>query len=347
MFEGNFLVIDDEEVICNLIRDTLTEKGYSVVFVSDAKKGVELVQYNKFDVVFLDLRMPEMDGIAVLKKLKEYGPDNVVVIITGYPSFETIRESMHEGAFDYLVKPFDLEELVFTAKGALAFSRLNQENKKLLQQITQQNIVLEKKVSERTKDINNLYWELKTAYMTTIKALAKILDARDSRIHSHSDNVVNYALKIAEGMELPDKEVNDIRDACGLYNLVKLSAHDDLLNKPEKLSDKDWEEIKSHSQKSVEVLKHSIFLDNIIYFIRQHHEHYDGNGYPNGLKAEQIKLGARIIAVADAFDAMLSERDYRKKVLSKEQAIEEIKKGSGTKFDPKVIEAFLRIVDKI
>ena len=129
MNEGNILVIDDEEVICNLIKDTLTEKGYSVVFVSDAKKGVELVQYNKFDVVFLDLRMPEMDGIAVLKKLKEYGPDNVVVIITGYPSFETIKESMHEGAFDYLVKPFDLEELVFTAKRALAFSRLNQKKK--------------------------------------------------------------------------------------------------------------------------------------------------------------------------------------------------------------------------
>ncbi len=347
MFEGSVLVIDDEEVICSLIKDTLTEKGYSVVFISDAKKGAELVKRNAFDVIFVDLRMPDIDGLTVLGQLKQYDPDNIVIIITGYPSFETIKESMRRGAFDYIAKPFDLEELVFTTRKAVTFRRLNQENKRLMQQITQENIILEKKVLERTEDLRNLYRELKGAYISTVKALANELDARDQYAFGHSENVAKYAVMIAREMGLSPKEIDDIKDACELHNLINLSMHDDFGAKPEKLTAEEWEEVKLHSLKGVEILEPLDFLEGIVDLVRQHYERYDGGGYPNGLKKEAIKLGARIMALAHAFEAMTSPRPYRKKPLTKEEAIEEIKKNSGPRFDPAVVEAFLRITDRM
>ena len=346
MTQGSILVIDDEEVICNLIKDTLSEKGYSVVFASSAKKGLEMARLNAFDTIFVDLRMPEIEGLEVLKELKRINPNNVVVMITGYPSFETVREAIHEGAFDYITKPFDLESLLFTAKRAVAFHKLNQDNQQLLEHISQENIILEKKVLERTKDLHNMYHRLQATFMSTVKALAKALDARDHYTHSHSDNVAKYALIIAKEMDLPPKEIDEIKNACELHDLGKIGVHDYVLSKPGKLTPQEFEEVKLHSLKSAEILAPLDFLGGVTDLIRQHHERYDGKGYPDGLKGEAIKLGARIMAVADTYDAMTSQRPYRKKPFTKQEAIEEIKKNSGTQFDPAVIRVFLKVADK-
>ncbi|MCM8771244.1 MAG: response regulator [Candidatus Omnitrophica bacterium] len=347
VLEGSILVIDDEEVICNFIKDALSEKGYSVVFATEAKKGFELAKLNYFDVVFVDLRMPEVNGLAVLQQLKRFDPDNVVIMITGYPSFETVKEAMYWGAFDYISKPFDLETLLFTTKRAVNFRRLNEEKKKLMEQIKQENIMLDKKVQERTEELRNMYRRLQMTFVSTIKALAKALEARDSYTRSHSENVTKYAVMIAQEMKLSEREIGEIKNACELHDLGKIGVHDYILTKTEELTPQEWEEIKLHSLKSVEILKPLDFLDEVMELIRQHHERYDGTGYPDGLKGEAIKLGARIIAVADTFDAMTSKRPYREKVFTKQEAIEEIKKKSGTQFDPRVVEAFLRIVDKL
>ncbi|MDD5044451.1 MAG: response regulator [Candidatus Omnitrophica bacterium] len=346
MVEGNILVIDDEEVICNLIKDALTEKGYSVVFATNAKKGLELAKLNSFDAVFIDLRMPEIDGLAVLMQIKQLNADNVAVMVTGYPSFETVKEAIRWGAFDYITKPFELESLLFTARRAVAFHRLNQENKRLMEQITQENILLEKKVQERTKDLRNLYRRLQTTFVSTVKALAKALDARDHYTHSHSENVAKYAVLIAKEMQLSTKEIDEIKNACELHDLGKIGIHDYILSKPGELTPEEWEEVKLHSLKSAEILQPLDFLDEVIILIREHHERYDGAGYPDGLKGDAIKLGARIMSVADTYDAMTSKRPYREKAFSKEEAVEEIKRKSGSQFDPKVVEAFLRIADK-
>ncbi|MFH0790765.1 MAG: HD domain-containing phosphohydrolase [Candidatus Omnitrophota bacterium] len=347
MAEGSILVIDDEDVICSFINDALGEKGYSVVTTKDAKKGIELSKQNNFDVVFVDLRMPEIDGLTVLTQIRQYNPDSIVIMITGYPSFETVKESLYKGAFDYVVKPFDLGELFFTIKRAVVFQRLNQENKKLIEQVSQENVVLEKKVLERTNDLRNLYHQLQATYMNTIKALAKAVDARGNYTHTHSENVAKYAVMIAREMRLPDKEIDEIQNASELHDLGKIGISDEILSKSDKLTEDEWKEIKLHSLKSAEILQPLIFLDGIIDLVRQHHEWYNGTGYSQGLKGEGIKLGARIIAVADAFNAMTSQRPYREKPFTKEEAIEEIKKNAGTQFDPEVVEAFLRIVDQV
>jgi len=347
MSEGNILVIDDEEVICNLIRDTLTDKGYSVAVNQDAKSGIETVKQNSFDVIFVDLKMPEIDGLTMLERIKQLDSDNTVIMITGYPSFETVRESLHLGAFDYITKPFNLEELIFTIRRAISFRRLNLENKRLMEQLAQENIILEEKVLERTKDLRNLYQELQATYLRTIKALAQTIDARDHYTHSHSENVTKYAVTIAQEMKLSAKEVDEIRQACELHDLGKIGIHDYVLDKPAKLTSQEWEEVRLHSLKGAEILESLKFLNGIIELIRQHHERYDGKGYPYGLKGESIHLGARIIAVADAFDAMISERPYREKPFTKQEAIEQVKKNSGTQFDPQIVEEFLKIVDKL
>lgn len=346
MGRGSILVIDDEEVICDLIRNVLTRKDFSVTTASESKKGVGLAEQKYFDAILVDLQMPGVDGIKILEKIKAINPDNTVIIITGYPSFETAKEALHSGAFDYLVKPFDLEELTFIVNKAVAYHRLTEENKKMAIQIAEDNINLEKKVLEKAKDMQGLYEELQATYMNTIKALAKALDAKDQYTHSHSENVTKYAMLIAREMGLSEEDINNIKDACELHDIGKIGIDDYILNKAGKLTKEEWDQIKLHPQKGAEILKPLKFLNGIVDVVVQHHEKYNGSGYPDGLKAEQIKLGARIIAVADAYDAMASERPYRKKAFSKEEAISEIKKHSGTQFDPKVVAAFLRVVDK-
>lgn len=347
MNEGNILVIDDEEVICNLIRDALTEKGYSVITFQDAKRGIEAVKKNSFDAILVDLKMPEINGLSILKEIKPRLTGNIMIMITGYPSFETVRDSLHLGAFDYISKPFNLDELFFTIGRAVTFHRLSVENERLMEQLNEENVILEKKVLERTRDSRDLYQQLQKTYMQTIKALAQAIDAKDHYTHGHSEKVTKYALMIAQEMGLKSEEIEEIKEACELHDLGKIGIHDYILTKPGKLTLEEWEEVKLHSLKGAEILEPLDFLDGVIDLVRQHHERHDGKGYPYKLTGEQIKIGARIMAVADSFDAMISERPYREKPLSKEEAIEEIKKNSGTQFDPKVIGAFLGIIDKI
>lgn len=233
------------------------------------------------------------------------------------------------------------------AKKGLELTRLNKENKMLLERAIQEKIALEKKVLERTEDLHKLFRQLRATYLSIIKSLAKAIDARDHYTHSHSEKVTRYALIIAKELGLSAKEINEIKEACELHDLGKIGIHDCILSKPDKLTRKEWREVQSHSIKGARILKPLTFLGGVIDLIRQHHERYDGAGYPDGLKKEDIELGARIMTVADSFDAMISERPYRKKPFTKKEAIAEIKRNSGAQFDPRVVKAFLKIIDKL
>jgi putative nucleotidyltransferase with HDIG domain len=183
--------------------------------------------------------------------------------------------------------------------------------------------------------------------MRTIKALAEAIDARDHYTHSHSQNVSKFSVAIAEEMHLSAKDIELIREACELHDLGKIGIRDDILTKPSSLDAQEWGLMKQHPLTGAKILEPLTFLHGVIDLIRQHHEHYDGSGYPAQLKGDDILLGARIIHLADAYEAMTSARSYRKTPLSKAEAIAEIKKNNGTQFDPKVVETFLKIIDKI
>jgi putative nucleotidyltransferase with HDIG domain len=183
--------------------------------------------------------------------------------------------------------------------------------------------------------------------MRTIKALAQAIEARDHYTHSHSENVAKIAMAIATEMSLPAVEIETIKEACELHDLGKIGIEDAILLKPTSLTSQEWDQIKKHPITGAQILEPLTFLNDVIELVRQHHEHYDGSGYPEGRRGEDILLGARIIHLADAYEAMRSSRSYRKMPLSREDAIIEIKKHSGTQFDPRVVESFMRIVDKL
>ena len=189
-----------------------------------------------------------------------------------------------------------------------------------------------------------LYERLNNLYLNTINALAQTINEKDHYTHTHSKNVTKYALAIAKQMNLTPHQMEVVERAAKLHDLGKIGIHDYILTKPGKLTPEEWEEIKTHSLKGAKILEPLAFLNGVIKTVRNHHERYDGKGYPDGKKGKEIPVEARIMTVADAFDAMLSERPYRK-ALSKEQAIKELKKNSGTQFDPEVVKVFLEIIE--
>lgn len=194
-----------------------------------------------------------------------------------------------------------------------------------------------------------LYEDLQDVYLRSVTVLAEVVGAKDHYTYSHSKYVTAFAVKIANEMNLPNKEVEIIRKACQLHDIGKISISDYILTKKRKLNQKEWDEVKKHPQRGAAILEPLTFLKEpkggVIELIKQHHEKYDGKGYPQGLKGEGIELGARIMAVADAYHAMISNRPYRRS-LSQKKAVQELKKCSNTQFDPGVVEAFLKILTK-
>jgi len=346
----HILVIEDDESFCKTLTLMLEKEGYQVAGVRDGHQAIEAAKKTFFELVIADVRLPGgMDGIEAVAKIKGIRPGakSIVIVITGYADEQAVVRALRLGVDDYIYKPFEREQFLHSVERNLRVYRLEKEKEKHNQVIKKMNQELEGKVEQRTRDLRNLYEELETTYLRTIKALAQAIDARDHYTHSHSQNVTKYAVMIAQEMKLPAKEIDRIKQASELHDLGKIGIHDYVLTKPGKLTPQEWEEVRLHSLKGAEILEPLKFLGESVKLIQQHHERYDGEGYPYCLKGESIHLGARIMAVADAFDAMISERPYRQKPLIKQEAIEEVKKNSGTQFDPQVVKAFLKITDKL
>jgi len=179
--------------------------------------------------------------------------------------------------------------------------------------------------------------------MRTINALVSAIDFKDHLTRSHSDNVKHYACIIAKKMGMPHSDINGLQEACKVHDLGKIGVHDNILTKPGKLTEEEYNEIKLHSLAGAVILKPFHFLDKVVKMVRQHHERYDGKGYPDGLKGDKICLAARIMAVADSFEAMTSDRPYRKR-MSKKDAIDELKRYKGSQFDPDIVDVFIKLL---
>lgn len=190
----------------------------------------------------------------------------------------------------------------------------------------------------------NQYKALQSLYLNTVEALAEAIDAKDHYTKKHSEHVNKYAAAIAKELKLPKEKIEIIEKAARLHDIGKIGIHDYILTKPGKLTEKEWKEIRGHSLKGVKILKPLTFLDGVINVIRQHHERYDGAGYPDKKKKNEICVEARIMSVADAFDAMTTERPYAK-AMTKQEAIKELKRESGKQFDPDIVSAFLKILE--
>lgn len=356
MAENNriLFICDDNEASRYLREQLIAEGGYSVVFEESAEAGLNAFSRNSFDLIIIKPDTTEPAALNFIKEFKRVDNDSVIIALLDEANPDILEYLSSLGVYDFIAKPINLEKFLFLVKKGIELRNLMLANRKFTQGLKEnnlalekQNIVLAKRIEDSTRNLTRLYEDLRTTYMRTIKVLAQAIDARDHYTHSHSENVAKYATFIASEMGLSAKEIEVIRQACELHDLGKIGIEDSILMKPDALTKEEWIQIRKHPVIGASILEPLTFLNDVIELVRQHHEHYDGTGYPEGRKGEDISLGARIINLADAYEAMRSARSYRKIPLTKEAAVEEIKNNSGTQFDPKVVEAFFRVLDKL
>jgi putative nucleotidyltransferase with HDIG domain len=468
--ERNIVVVDDERYVCNIILEALSEfDDFHIRKFTNPEKAIKYISDNGIDLVLTDLMMGDHSGVEVLETTMQCHPDAIVILMTGYPTVKTAISVLKKGGYDYLVKPFKLEDLKSTILRGLEHQRVRRENVELRSQIelmkisdelsrgmklypllkmivdtalrelsaTGASIILldrraqrfrvrylsEKETDEtiteflhgegpygalssdlerckisdekiesggkrfkrsfvtyplisrgRTIGFLNLVSDDKFSYITpgqrnlvalmastaasavensyiagnlrrsyilTIKALANAVEARDKYTAGHNDRVYRLAKITAIQLGWPKEKMNDLRTGCILHDIGKIGVPDNILNKPGKLDKSERDIMQAHPQTGEKILRRIPFLRGVIPYIISHHEKYDGSGYPYGLAGEDIPIEGRLLAVADTFDAIMSDRPYRMKA-SPEMAIDELTKFSGTQFDPKVVEAFMK-----
>ena len=327
--KGNVLIVDDEFGVRESLRMILKAK-HNLFIHSDGKDALESVKKNHIDVALLDIRMPEMSGIELLKKIKEIGPDIQAIMVTGYATLDTAVEAIRLGAFDYIYKPFDkdkVEELVSSAV------------KKKIQIIRDKKEL--KHLEAIKKDLNE---RLKKTYSSTVESLLAAINAKDAYTSSHSEGVAEYAMLLLEGMNinmsLEDKGI--FRYVCTLHDIGKIGISLQIIRKKGRLTEAECDEVKEHTKIGASVLEPIDFLKEFVPMVLYHHERFDGKGYPEGKKGEEIPLWARVLTVADAYHAMRSDRPYRL-AMSEEEAFEQLRIGAGSQFDPEVVKVALRV----
>lgn len=473
------LVVDDEPVIREVLSDLLSSQGYLVRTAENGAVALQELMRNPYNLVLTDLKMPVMGGEELLAKLAEKNIKKIVIVLTAFATVETAIQTMKNGAYDYIMKPFKIDEITLIVQRALEKERLERENIQLkeaqrLYQISEAmsstlsldrllGIIVQSARKESEGDVVNLvlrdhdddHWyskicdtdvpdvsaseveelldleaigkahatgqailfppggpepyvrgslnagrklhsfvsvplairgkvtgmlnvlsfshqrtflegdrrtlyilasraanavdnarlheELKSVFLQTIEGFAYAIDAKDPYTHGHSRRVTQYCELIAGRMDLEEGEIERIRNAAILHDIGKIGLRLESLNKPHPLSTEERLIFQTHPQKGCKILAPIHFFEELMPIIYHHHEHYDGSGYPEGKATDQIPLGARILAVADAYDAMTSDRPYRK-AMSLEEAVRELRVHAGRQFDPEIVAAFVSIL---
>ena len=334
------LVVDDEEPIREIVASMLGAAGYAC---KQAGSGMEalsiLTSGEQFELMLSDLMMADLDGIGLLERTKEKYPDMPVVMVTAVHDISVALAAIRNGAYDYLLKPFEREQLLNTVSRALENRRLKVENRMY-------QINLESLVKARTDQLQLAMGNLERSYDITLEALGDALDLKDRETEGHSKRVTAFTIAIARAMGLPREQINTIARGAFLHDIGKMAIPDKILNKPGKLEPHEMDIMKEHAYHGYQIVKKIPFLLEAADIVYSHQEKYDGTGYPRGLKGEQIPLGARIFSIADTFDAITSDRPYRP-AQSPQAAREEIKRWSGRQFDPEVVKVFLEMPDNI
>jgi putative nucleotidyltransferase with HDIG domain len=473
---GRILVIDDERDITSVLSDVLGSRGYSVDTAPDGQQGFDLYRNGPYDVVVTDLKMPGMGGLELLSAVRDLNPDATVIIMTGYATVETAIEALKNGAYDYILKPFKVGELLQIVDRAFEKIRLAAENLQLREQVAlltlseavASSLSLDQilrlvvdavrkevqadgvellfrppgsrrftrrvaagdgeslkgaavrdleKLEESLRQSHALQWQgaalkevltdeaaskvgsalsvplrrgeeilgiliaycrseqrsflpreekalfvlgdraatslenallyadLENTFRQTIQGLALALEAKDAYTHGHSENVTRLCEATAREMGCDEAFCATLRQAGVLHDIGKIGISGAILNKSGKLTEQEYAIIKSHPQVGKRILQDISFLRDVVAIVYHHHERYDGKGYPAGLAGEDIPLGARIMLVADTYDAMTSDRPYRQGT-THQQAAGELRRCAGTQFDRVCVEAFLRMMEK-
>jgi putative nucleotidyltransferase with HDIG domain len=336
--EGRVLVIDDDPTVVDVIRAALDSGGISSEIALNSQEALRrFADGPRPEMVLLDIVLRGGDGLHLLERLKQLRPETPVVMISGVHDIKVAITAMKKGAYDYLLKPVGPEELLKTVRRGLAERDLDRRDKR-------KN--LERLVEARTEMLQRALADLERSYDITLEALGNALDLKDAETEGHSKRVTAYAIVIARGMGLDPRQVKVIAHGAYLHDIGKMAIPDAILAKPDKLTPEEEAVMREHCALGYMVLKKIPFLEQAAEIVFSHQEHFDGSGYSRGLKGAEIPIGARIFAVADALDAITSDRPYRR-ANSFAEARREIERCSGTQFDPAVVAVFREVPDKI
>jgi len=323
------LVVDDEDVIREVLRAVL-EGEFALALVPTAEAATAILEHHTADVVLADKNLPGRTGLELLRTIKERWNETEVLVMTGYASLESAVDSLRLGAYDYLVKPFDdVSVVVEKVRRAAEKKELQRERRQLLEQLLASN-----------QELLSAQERLRSGYFETLTSMAAALEARDAYTHGHSERVATYAVVLAREMGLREEQVTFIRDAAVLHDLGKIGIREDILNKPGRLTPQEFAHIQTHPEVGAGILGKMEACRHLIPAVLHHHERFDGKGYPHGLSGLDIPLEARILSVADCYDAMTSERPYRQ-ARPEEEAVGIIRSLGGTQLDPTAVGAFL------
>ena len=330
----HLLIVDDESEVRGVLNDLLSD-SYDCNEASSAEEALDRLRSDDYQLVISDITMSGMSGLEMIPHVKAVSPETVIVMISGMQTIESAINALRLGAFDYLMKPFDLRQAEAAVSRALNHYELIVA-KRLYE--TQ----LEELVAQRTAELDEALGSLENAYRSTLKALTAALEARDAETHGHSERVVTFSLRLGREYGLNAQETKALEFGSLLHDIGKIGVPDAILRKPAKLTDEEWIRMREHPIHGQQILRGIKFLQGAAKVVAQHHEKWDGSGYPLGLAGEDIDICARIFSVADAFDAITSDRVYRRG-RSYEAAAAELDEWTGRQFDPRVVEAFHRV----
>jgi putative nucleotidyltransferase with HDIG domain len=334
------LVVDDEEPIREIVASMLGTAGYACKQAASGMEALSVLNSGEeFELMLSDLMMADLDGIGLLERTKEKYPDMPVVMVTAVHDISVALAAIRNGAYDYLSKPFEREQLLNTVSRALENRRLKVENRTY-----QTN--LESLVKARTDQLQAAMASLERSYDITLETLGDALDLKDRETEGHSKRVTAFTIAIARAMGLPREQINTIARGAFLHDIGKIAIPDTILKKPGKLDSDEMAIMKEHAYHGYQIVKKIPFLAEAAEIVYSHQEWFNGSGYPRNLKGEEIPLGARIFSVADTLDAITSERVYRP-AQTLQAAREEILKWSGRQFDPEVVKVFLEMPNNI
>lgn len=325
---NHILVIDDEIDTCNLLRDILNKEDYVVSTATSIKEARRILEKRKINLIVSDVYLGDEYGLDIIKDAKEKDPEIPVVMVSAYGTQDKVVEALELGAADFIAKPFIPRNIIAAIKRVQKLNKLSPEERQ-----------------RKATEFSPLRRLLEDSYISILRSLAVIVESKDPYLQEHSLRVTKYAVLLARETGLNDEEIEVIAQTGRFHDIGKIGVSDKILQKPGPLTPGERDQIEQHPIIGFNIVEPLKLLHIALPGIRHHHERFDGSGYPDGLKGKDIPISARIMAIADAYEALTADRPYRKG-RSHEEAIEELQKCAGTQFDPEYVEKFIVVITR-
>lgn len=330
------LVVDDEEAIRVALRKFLLQQGYEVTVAATGEEALAILRRHRITCMLLDVNLPGVNGIELVPQIMELEPNIALLMLTAVNDATSAALCMQRGAMDYLTKPIDLSHLGRAITRALHRRHTMLESQQI-------NRWLKEEVAMRTAEVRLERANLERISVATLEALVNALEAKDPYLRGHSARVADLSASVSAEMGLSDEQIELVRTAGRLHDIGKIGIREEILNKQGPLSDEEYEHVKDHVVVGSQILAPLVHLKEVISFVRNHHERWDGQGYPDRLKADEIPYGARIIGAVEIYDALTTSRPYQEK-MPPDTAVERMRDLVGTVLDPAVHRALETVV---